>query len=463
MSTPESAGRCPVAHGSLAAPPAPVRSPRAVRQRTIPGRTFLTWALAYGSTRGLFRLAMRRGEPLARLMADPEERRDPYPGYERLRGASPVFKGQFMSATVNYSAANHILRSEAFGVAGGLGGMPGPVRRALEVVAEPGMLGPLTPPSMLAVDPPEHTQYRRRVSRVFTPRAVAALEPRIERVAAELLDRVSNSGAGQFDIVERYAATLPTAVISDILGIPQEMRDIVLHWGDGAGAMLDPDLPWRAFRDADRGMRGMIAWFDDHIERLRYDPGDNLLSRLAQLDGDDRLDDEEMRATGLLVLGAGFETTVSLIGNAVAALDAHPEQLAAAKRDPALWGNVAEEVLRFDPPVQLTLREAYEDTEVGGVPMSKGEAVLVLLAGANRDPEVFAEPDRFDIHRENAGNHLAFSSGVHYCLGASLARLEATVGLRALYERFPDLRVVGTPSRRPTRILRGFERMHVAV
>ena len=282
-------------------------------------------------------------------------------------------------------------------------------------------------------------------------------------MADELLDRISRTGASQFDIVERYASTLPTAVISDILGVPQEMRDVVLQWGDGAGALLDPDLAWRTYRKADRDMREMITWFDAHIDRLRRDPGDNLLSRLAQLDGGDRLDDEEMRATGLLVLGAGFETTVSLIGNAVAALDAHPDQRDAAKRDPDLWGNVVEEVLRFDPPVQLTLREAYDDTEVEGVGMAKGEGILVLLAGANRDPEVFADPGRFDIERSNAGDHLAFSSGVHYCLGASLARLEATIGLRALYERFPDLQIVGNPSRRPTKILRGFERMQVAV
>ncbi|MDN5853352.1 MAG: cytochrome P450 [Actinomycetia bacterium] len=430
--------------------------------RAIPGRSFLTWALAYGSSRVLFRMAMRRGEPLARLLADPEERRDPYPAYERLRAAGPVFKGRFMAATVNHAAANHILRSEAFGVAGGLGGMPGPIRRAVEVVAEPGMMGPLTPPSMLAVDPPVHTHYRRRVSRVFTPRAVAALEPRVQQTADDLLDRVASSSSTGFDLVERYASLLPTAVISDILGIPIDKRDEVLRWGDGAGAMLDPDMPWRTYRKANRDMTEMIGWFDAHIERLRREPGDNLLSRLAQLDGDDRLSDDEMRATGLLVLGAGFETTVSLLGNAVALLDAHPDQLAQAKADPALWDNVVEEVLRFDSPVQLTLREAYEDTEVEGVPLSKGEAVLVLLSGANRDPDVWADPGRFDIARENAGDHLAFSSGVHYCLGASLARLEATIGLRTLYERFPDLRIAGDPHRRPTRVLRGFDRMLVA-
>ena len=464
MSTPEaqSVGRCPVEHGGSASLRSRSKA-SAGRKRPIPGRSFLTWALSYGSARGLFRLGVRRGEPIARLLTDPEERRDPYPSYERLRGPGPLFKGRFMTATVNHSAANRVLRGDEFGVAEGLGGMPRPLRRALGAISDSESMNPLRPPSMLAVDPPEHTQYRRRVSRVFTPRAVAALEPRVQRVADELLDEIAASGTSEFDLVERYASMLPTAVISDILGIPSTKRNEVLRWGDGAGAMLDPDMPWRTFRAADRDMHEMVGWFDGHIERLRREPGDNLLSKLAQLDGDDRLDDAEMRATGLLVLGAGFETTVSLLGNAVALLDQHPDQCAQAKADPDLWGNVVEEVLRFDSPVQVTLREAYEDTDIEGVPLDEGDAVLVVLAGANRDPEVFADPGTFNIHRENAGEHLAFSSGVHYCLGASLARLEAVVGLRTLYARFPDLRITGTPQRRPTRVLRGYARMRVAV
>lgn len=405
--------------------------------------------------------AARRGELLARLVVDPELRRDPYPSYERLRARGPVYRGRYISATTSHSASNHILRSEAFGVAGGMGGMPRPVRRMLEMVAEPGVLGPLSPPSMLAVDPPQHTRYRRRVSRVFTPRAVAALEPQVQRVADRLLDEIAASGVSDFDVVQRYAAKLPTAVISEILGVPDEMRDDVLVWGDGAGAMLDPDLAWATFRDAEKGMREMFAWFDEHVAYLRTHPGDNLLSRLAQSDGDDRLDHEEMRAIGLLVLGAGFETTVNLIGNAVALLDQHRDQAAEAMADPALWEGVVEEVLRFESPVQLTLREAYQDTEVDGTAIDKGEAVLVMLAGANRDPEVFDDPGRFDVHRANAADHLAFSSGVHYCLGASLARMEAAVALRSLYERFPRLRVAGAPVPRPTRVLRGYQRLPV--
>jgi cytochrome P450 len=164
---------------------------------------------------------------------------------------------------------------------------------------------------------------------------------------------------------------------------------------------------------------------------------------------------------GLLVLGAGFETTVNLIGNAVRLLDDHPEQLRLLHQDPALWANAVEEVLRYDSPVQLTLRQAYSDAVVDGIDVPEGEAVLTFIGGANRDPAVFADPQRFDVTRADAGRHLAFSSGIHYCLGAGLARLEAAVALRTLYERHPGLRLAGAPERRGTRVLRGYERLPV--
>ncbi|MGH3357735.1 MAG: cytochrome P450, partial [Nocardioidaceae bacterium] len=346
---------------------------------------------------------------------------------------------------------------------GGHGELPPRVRRLLDLVAEPGALGPLSPPSMLAVDPPEHTQYRRRVSRVFTPRAVAGLEAQVQRAADDLLDPVAESGARGFDLVSAYAAKLPIAVIAGILGVPTSMHERVLEWGDSAAVMLDPGLSWKQYRTSTRDLRELYAWFDDHVAYLRRHPGDDLLSRLAQLDGADRLTDLELRATGLLVLGAGFETTVNLISNAVALLHEHPDQLAIVRDDPQRWPNAVEEVLRLDSPVQLTLRQAYSDTEVDGAQVEAGQGVLVMLAGANRDPAVFEDPSRFDVRRSNAADHLAFSSGVHYCLGASLARMEATIALRTLYDRFPDLAVTGSPIRRPTRVLRGYDSLLVSV
>lgn len=422
-----------------------------------PARSALTWLLAFGYPRGLMRLGVRAGDLIARAVGDPAIGDDPFAVYDAVRAKGPIAHGRGISATASHAAANAVLRNDAFGVAAGHGELSSRVRRLLDAVAEPGALGPLSPPSLLATDPPEHTRYRRLVARVFTPRAVGALAPRVERIAEDLLDQLP----GQCDLVERYASLLPVAVISDILGVPEDMRAQVLRWGDGIAVMLDPGLSWRQYRSATRDLREMGDWFDDHIARLRRDPGEDLLSRLAQLDGEDRLTDIEMRATGLLVLGAGFETTVNLIGNAVALLDAHPDQLAAALSRPDRWPGVVEETLRCDSPVQFTLRQAYSDTEVAGARVKAGTGVVIMLGGANRDPAVFAEPERFDITRANAAEHLAFSSGVHYCLGASLARQEATIALRALYTRFPGLRL-GSPVRRQTRVLRGYRHLPVA-
>jgi cytochrome P450 len=169
----------------------------------------------------------------------------------------------------------------------------------------------------------------------------------------------------------------------------------------------------------------------------------------------------ELRMIALLVLGAGFETTVNLISNAVGRLDEHPDERARCVADPTLWDNAVEEVLRHDSPVQLTGRTAVRDSTVAGVELPAGTTVLILLGGANRDPAVFADPDRFDVGRDNADDHLAFSLGAHFCLGAQLARLEARVALRELYARFPDLRVAGTPVRKQTQVLRGFEHLPV--
>jgi cytochrome P450 len=207
----------------------------------------------------------------------------------------------------------------------------------------------------------------------------------------------------------------------------------------------------------------MHAFLREHFDRLRRDPGDDLVSRLVGLSGEEALTERELHATVMLLLGAGFETTVNLVGNAVVALDAHRDQWEALCAEPAGWANAVEEALRFDSPVQLTGRTARADVEVAGQRLPAGTRVTLLLGAANRDPDVFAEPARFDVTRVNARDHLAFSAGVHYCLGAGLARLEAEVALRALSERFPRLRVAGRPVRRDLRTLRGFEVLPVSL
>ena len=429
---------------------------------TRPARSWATWALAHGISKAFLTAGVRRGDPLARLMADPEVNVDPFDAYEHVRAAGPVLKTKLMSGTASHAAANQVLRSADFGVGSGHGELPPLTRRMLGRVMDPEAFGPMDPPSLLAVDPPDHARYRRLVSREFTARSVTALEPRIAAVAESLLDRVAGDGHTSFDLVDAYASQLPVAVIAELLGVPERWQADILDWGNEAALLLDPSLSWRDYKVAEHGTRMLNEWFRDHVAGLRANPGTDLLSRLATMSGDDRLDDRELASVGLLVLGAGFETTVNLIGNAVVQLDAHPDQLALASERPELWPNVVEEVLRYDSPVQMTLRSAYADVDVQGHAVSEGEPLVVFLGGANRDPDVFSDPGRFDVTRENAHEHLAFSSGIHYCLGAGLARLEGAVALRTLYERFPDLRVAAPPERRSTRVLRGYDSIPVS-
>jgi cytochrome P450 len=356
---------------------------------------------------------------------------------------------------------NELLRSEAFFA--NPGGAPTKFLDRIMIAAiDPRALGPVDIPSLLAVQPPQHTRIRRLVTHAFTPRAIAGYAERIRTIAAGLADRAEARG-GRFDLINDYAALLPVSVIAEIIGVPPEQHAELLQIGNDAARTLDPALTWRDFRAADRAIRKAGVLLGEHIAELRRNPGADLLSELVQINADgERLTDEELRVNTLLLLGAGFETTVNLIGNAASLLFAHRDQLAALQADPGGWPNAVDEALRYDAPVQMTVRVAARDTEVAGVPVPAGRAVLLMLGAANRDPEVFAEPDRFDVTRADARLHLSFSAGIHYCLGAQLARLEAEIALRTLFERFGDLVPAGPPERRTTRVLRGFSRLPVA-
>jgi cytochrome P450 len=319
---------------------------------------------------------------------------------------------------------------------------------------------------MLAVDPPEHTRYRRLVSRAFSARAVGRLRERTREIAHGLLDELegeAHAGDGRVDLVERYASLLPVTVISEVLGVPTAMRDQFLAWGDGATPSLDMGVDWRTHHSVERALGELDTWFRGHLDRLRREPGDSLLSALVAAADDEGagMTNDELLATALLVFGAGFETTVNLIGNGAGLLFEHSDQRRLLADDPSLWSNAVEEMLRVESPVQRTGRRAVRDTEVHGVPVPEGELLILVLAAANRDPRVFPEPRAFDVARANARDHLAFSSGIHFCLGAALARMEGEIALRALFERFPDLAPAGDPRRRRTVILRGYESMPV--
>lgn len=423
-----------------------------------PARTVVRWGIRHGLPAVAFERGARHGDLGGRLMRDLRVREHPFELYEQLRARGPLVPGSLGLVTTSHAVTSEVLRSEAFGV-GFWSTAPGWVRWALRFGDELDASGVAEPPSMLVVDPPDHTRYRRLVHRAFTPRAVAAFEPMIERTADTLLDAMASRD--EVELIDAYAAQLPVLVIAELLGVPTERREDFLRWGAAAAATLDPGLPFRRYVRAERALRAMHGFLREHFERLRRDPGDDLVSRLVGLPDDEALTERELHATVMLLLGAGFETTVNLLGNAVVLLDAHRDQWKELQADPSLWPGAVEEVLRYDSPVQITGRTARADVVVAGRRIREGSRVTVLLGAANRDPEVFADPARFDITRGNAREHLAFSAGAHYCLGAGLARLEAVVALRALTDRFPGLQVSGRPERRELQTLRGFERLPV--
>lgn len=411
----------------------------------------LHWLSMHGVVRAAAAVSARQGDPQARLVADPAVRADPIPFYDELR-TGPLIRARAGYLTVDHGVAHELLRSEDFRVIAMGASLPAPLRR-LERRTRPALLHPLLPPSLLAVEPPDHTRYRKTVSSVFTTRRVAALRDRVEDTAVALLDGLD----GTVDIVEQYCARLPVAIISEMLGVPEADRAAILEFGELAAPSLDFGLSWPEYREVQRGIRGFEAWLTAHLDALRAAPGDDLLSQLIATSADGvALSENELRAIAGLVLAAGFETTVNLLGNGIRLLLDHPDQLALLLEDPTLWPGAVEEILRYDSPVQLTARMARTDTLVAGTPVRRGELVVIYLAGANRDPSVFADPHRFDVRRPNAGRHLAFSGGRHFCLGAALARAEGEAGLRRFFTHFPDARLAGGGRRRDTRVLRGW-------
>jgi cytochrome P450 len=427
-----------------------------------PLRQRVRWLAMHGVIRAVTKRLARRGDPHGRLVADPTVRQDPVAFIEELRARGPIVKGRLVYLTVDHKICNDLLRSDDFHVLSMGSSLPKPLQWVLSR-AETGLLHPLEPPSMLSVEPPDHTRYRKLVSSVFTTRAVAALRDRVQHTANSLLDDLADN-ARTIDVVERYCSQLPVTVIGDILGVPDNARPRILEFGELGAPSLDIGLTWQQYRRVYQGIEGFSGWLSNHLHDLRRNPGDDLMSQIIQAsDEGARLSHEELLATAGLVLAAGFETTVNLLGNGIRMLLETPEQLKALTARPELWPNAVEEILRLDSPVQLSARVAAKDTDIAGTLVRSGEGVIIYLAGANRDPNVFPDPHRFDIERENAGKHLSFSGGRHFCLGAALARAEGEVGLRTFFERFPDARLAGGGSRRDTRVLRGWSSLPITL
>jgi len=296
--------------------------------------------------------------------------------------------------------------------------------------------------SMLRRDPPDHTRLRGLVSKAFTPRAIERMRPRVEALAEELLAGIPRHG--DFELVRDLAAPLPVTVIAEMLGVPAADRDRFRQWSDEAVKLLG-DSPRAEVHRALAAVRELAAYIESVAEERRRSPRDDLISGLvAAEDAGDTLSSQELVSTSILLLIAGNETTTKLIANATIALLRHPEQAALLRDEPARFEEAVDELLRFDGPVQMTSRMATEDREVCGRPVRRGEQLVLMIAGANRDPEQFPDPDRLDVTRGPL-RHVAFGQGLHFCLGAQLARLETGLALRALFTGSPDLRFGDRP------------------
>jgi cytochrome P450 len=308
----------------------------------------------------------------------------------------------------------------------------------------------------LFLNPPDHTRLRHLVGKAFAPSAVAILRPRIERLVAQLLnDALAN---GEVDLISDFAYPLPVTVICDLLGVPSKDHGMLLQWSHDLALAFDSDLdfvqPPEILAQRDRAWLAFAEYFLDLVERRRRRPQDDLISRLTAVEEQgDVLSQEELLSTCELLLVAGHETTVNLLGNGTLALLRHPDQLDLLRRHPGLADNAVDELLRYDSPLQLIARTALTDAELAGRHVPAGELVIALLAAANRDPEVFDDPDRLDLPR-STGRHLAFGLGIHSCLGARLARLEGQIALTALAS-LPGLALAGEPVYRDNPVLRG--------
>ncbi|HZC99905.1 MAG TPA: cytochrome P450 [Actinomycetes bacterium] len=377
----------------------------------------------------------------------PEWRSDPYPLYHRLRELDPVHRSRAgVWVLTRHADATAVLRDPRFSAD------PAHLRGRRPQV------GPrrLDTRVLLFLDPPDHTRIRSLVSKAFTPHRLRQLRPRVEALVHELLDRIEEQGS--LELIADLAYPLPVSVICELLGVPAVDRDTFRRWSSDASRMLDRDidLDEQALERGAAAIAGFTEHFAALIQERRLQERDDLLSALiAAEEAGEGLTWEELLSTIILLFLAGHETTVNLIGNGALALLRHPDQLERLRREPSLGRTAVEELLRYDSPVHVTGRITTTELEVGGTPIAAGEQVIVLVAAANRDPAVFADPDDLDVGRPD-NRHLSFSAGMHYCLGAALARLEAEVALGALLRRFPRLELADPePRYRDHFVLRG--------
>jgi len=396
-------------------------------------------------------------------MHSQEFKADAYANYTQMRRSCPIYRGTDMDGSITwfvtrYEDVKTILQDHQRFVKSG---------RCVLTPEQLGQLGLLPPAEddfirnhMLNKDGPDHSRLRSLVNKAFTPRTIECMRERVHAIAHQLLDQVKEQG--EMDLIDAYAFPLPIMVIAELLGIPAADHDRFRQWSYAVVKFPADREEAQAFAAL---QEAFIAYLRALFDKRRQEPGDDMISALLQArDGQDKLNEQELFSMAVLLIVAGHETTVNLIGNGTLALLQHPEQLERLKQDASLMPAAVEEILRYDGPVEwATIRWAAQDVQIDGQTIGKGEKVFVVLGSADRDGEQFDDPDVFDIGRQN-NRHLAFGFGIHFCLGASLARLEGEIALGALLERLPGIRLVAPAGQlkwRPINFLRGLESLPV--
>ncbi len=395
------------------------------------------------------------------ILAGAEGRTDPYPRYERLRNDMPVHHSPatgvfFLSG---YELCKHVLHDPRFGR--GTGSMMGALASA-EVAERSGEMRRASR-NMLFADPPEHTRLRGLVSRAFTPRRIQELRPRLVELLDPLLDAVAE--AGEVDLLDAVAFRFPVSVIGELVGVPETDRDQFRTLVRASTAMIEASPDAGSLAIAEQSMEEMVAYFRDLVTRRRRAPEGDLLSAMIAIEDEDgdRLSEEELISTAILLFAAGFETTTNLIGNGTWCLLQHPDATRRLREDPGLLATAVEEMLRFESPVQLDARSALVDADIDGQQVEAGTSVVTLLGAANRDPAAFVDPNAFDVGR-HPNIPLSFGWGIHHCLGAHLARLEGEIVFGRMLDRFDSIELDGPePSWRQSVTLRGLDELRVVV
>ena len=415
------------------------------------------WAAGYGVSRATLKLLARRGDPLAQLMIDTHQPENVYQLIEqvRQRGRMSSLPGAGL-ITADARIVREVLRDDGFRTIKPRDRSPFRLTRWIQAKTGPNVLNATEPPSMLVTDPPEHARLRRLVSRAFTPRALEGLRHQIQKVADDLLDGLD----GECDLITNYTARIPVEVIGGMLGIPREEISYLYRFGEPGTRLIASAAPsWRDFQVSLAALTEFEQYLAMHVERLRHRSADDSILAAVLQDGD--LSDTEVRMFAALLLGAGFITTTHVFGKAVVTLIRHPDQLDRLQTNPAGWPNAVEEMLRYETAIQWGVRVATATIDLAGHSVHPGQAILLLLGGANRDPALFERPDEFDTTRVNAREHVSFGSGIHVCLGAALARMELHIGLQSLFARFPRLTLAGEPTMNDSMALHGLKHLPV--